>query len=431
MKLAIPFLDLGLAIIWLFLFRYCQKYSTRDPSSYFFDPERAYEPAYSAVREKEADDFIARASTPLTPEALAQLYGSEGTPTAAASTNETEAATPNRRFPHRVCVGIPSIQREQEQFLQHTVGSLVDTVGRDGRRALDVVVLLADAEPPHNAAFGQPWLSNLADEVLTYAPVPDHLAAEGYRRADATADMATAPRDMHVQLDYASLVDACRARGADYFLLVEDDIVASRDWFDRLQESLTEMEDINHASADWLYLRLFYTELYLGWNSEEWPRYIAHIAAVYVVVAAFAVLGRRAWLTLRGRRLGDVSIKSLDVTSIVRFNVWVALFVALFFMAGRQTVVPRRAGVQEMQNYGCCAQGLTFPQRHLEMLSAKLRSPPHDIPGDSFVDVVAADEGLKKWAVIPSVFQHAGTRGTSAPGSSKKLTWNFGFEDRT
>ncbi|KAJ3533291.1 hypothetical protein NM208_g8048 [Fusarium decemcellulare] len=61
-----------------------------------------------------------------------------------------------------------------------------------------------------------------------------------------------------------------------------------------------------------------------------------------------------------------------------------------------------------MPRYGCCAQGLVFPNHHLQGLQDFLREPPFQFPGDMITEDYARDRGLTKWALDPSVMQHVG-----------------------
>lgn len=406
------FFHLTLAAIWLLLFRYCQRTSFQDPSSLFYDPDRAYTRNYSATRELEADEFLERASwTPATANQPWIYHGRD------------QFETPGG---YRICIGIPSVRREREQFTGRTIASLLDTLSPEERRLVDLKILLADDAPQNHPAWQQPWLHNVADEVLVYGQESSD-RTDNARRVTSISRRSTTSddRNKRVQLDYANVIRACRNTEADYFVLVEDDVIASRDWFRRLHKSLEETEARN-TGADWFYLRLFYSETLLGWNSEEWPVYLRDCILTYTAVILVVLLVRCRSAILKPMRSTDL-IKS-NVSLIIQTLFWVTAYLALYFMAGRLLVDPFGVGVHEMPRYGCCAQGLAMPRRHLGTLENQLREPPHHLPGDSFVDMVADQEGLKKWAMVPSVLQHVGVRGSSERGGYYKTTWNFSFE---
>lgn len=408
--------NLALAIAWLLLFRYCQIHSFHDPSSFFYDPNRAYIPFYSAVRESEAAEFLTKASS--TPATAVQPWTYFGKGVGYDDTKKPEGLS--------ICIGIPSVRRDREQFVGGTIASLVDGLSPEERRRINLKVLLADDIPQNNPAYGEAWLRNIADEVLVYGD-DNPSVKDGYRHiTDASLRWTFEdPRNKRVQFDYANLVAACQKQGSDYFVLVEDDVIASRDWFRRLVSSIDRVEAQSTNGHDWLYLRLFYTEVYLGWNSEEWPSYLNKSIIVYLAVTGMVLFWR--WRAPAMRTLKATDLVKSNLVLIFNMTFWIAAYIIMYFMAGRLLVNHYQVGVHEMPEYGCCAQGLAMPHRNLAVLEKSLREPPHDLAGDSFIDTVAEREGLKKWVMVPSVLQHVGIRGSSDKGYLK-TTWNFSFE---
>jgi len=234
----------------------------------------------------------------------------------------------------------------------------------------------------------------------------------------------------HLRRDFAALATACQARSTEYFILIEDDVIASRDWFKRLQGALSLLEPrASQTNEDWLYLRLFYSEIYLGWNIGEIPVYAWNIIRVYaaflIVFLAPQLLSHRFSIHIQRR------IRAWRLLQASVLLLWLPIFIILYFMAGRLLVNPYPRGVQLMPQYGCCSQGLVFPARHVTKLKQNLLEPSFDLPVDSIIEKIADDETMKKWALIPSAFQHVGVRGSSAEGGMRKSTWSFGFEEYT
>ncbi|TFB07513.1 hypothetical protein CCMA1212_000227 [Trichoderma ghanense] len=397
-----------LFLIWLIAIRYCQVTTYYDPSSYFFRSDAAYEPFYSAVREQEADDFLASRES----------HHNRLIKGAKASIRQ---AAPS------YCIGIPTLQRERAQFFPRTAASLVDTLTPEQRELIHIVVLLSDDDATENSAFGQDWLHAIADTVIVHEGTPEDLVSEnGYRTIPRHFESAA--RDERVRRDYAVLSETCRRHEADYFILVEDDVIAARDWFERLQAATPQVNERAVAKRqDWLYLRLFYTETYMGWNSEEWGMYSRNIALIYMAVLGL-MLAVRYLHQIVSPSLKDRTSKHSKLLMANILVIWVPLFIGLGFMAGRLTVSPLATGVLEMPRYGCCSQGLVIPNRHLVLLKERLLESPFDLPADSTIEKTADDLGLGKWAVVPSVLQHIGARGSSAKGGAIKSTWNFSFE---
>ncbi|KEY64568.1 hypothetical protein S7711_03632 [Stachybotrys chartarum IBT 7711] len=368
------------------------------------------------MREAEADEYIARISN------QPSLSPSDNRSFRKPQTFGSEPGT------EEVCVGIPSLKRDNEQFLRRTIASLLDSLGDEEQLELHMVVLLADDKPENNPAYGQEWLEYLADEVLVYGQdraVPSGVGTANYRRIPHK-QIGAGKRRKHIRFDHAALISACQRRGAPYFLLIEDDIIASRDWYQRMRWGLAEAER-TYANRDWLYMRLFYSETFLGWHSEEDLIYLRNILTVYLCIALFLCLRET-----RGRWRGVGAIQASSIIKHIRSYTgvyfWTTCYIALYFMAGRLLVNGYRPGLQEMANYGCCGQGLVFPARHLAMLEERFLQPPFEIAGDALVEEIAAEDDMRKLALVPSVLQHVGIRGSSAPGGKVRTTWNFSFE---
>jgi hypothetical protein len=404
-------INLVLGLVWVGLFRYCQLNSYPDPSSVFFDSSRAYRPTYSATRETDADTFLQQA---------------------AAGKVTSHTADGGQKY---LCVGVPSLRRREEQFMGRAIASLVDKMTLETRSTMHLVVLMSDWNPTDNPAYGQKWLDAIADEVIIYGDAAGPANSKGYNvvQRDPSNHVTEDARNERVHLDYATLMDACHQQNAEYFLLMEDDVIASHDWFIRLRESLNKVEKMSSGKKKgWAYLRLFYTELYMGWNSEEWPLYLRNVLLAYLsVIGAF--WGMRRVLFPSGRRSpakssAPISILTFDTAASLILGLWFPLFVALYFMAGRVLVNGYSAGVQEMPKYGCCAQGLAFPRRHLAGMITELRQQSFDKAGDSFLEWLADKSGMTKYAMVPPVLQHVGVRGSSLASGIRKTTWNFSFE---
>lgn len=394
-------------LVWAFLFICCFFNSFDDPTSIFYSKTRAYRTSFSDIRIAEADRFIA-------------------------SLNATSSSNrPPEEQDRLLCIGIPSINRTTQSFLTHTLGSLVDNLTPQERGSIVIAVLLADRSPSTHFAYGKPWLSQMADEVLVYntSKVPTDDAyhtipfdVNGTPRGDGRVE--------NMRLDHSVLVETCRNSGARYFALVEDDVIASRDWFYKLKHGLRFVENqTKRDGKSWLYLRLFYSELFMGWNLEELLVYMETVFFVYAAVfLIFLVL-------LRRRRKSEtpkptVAGQSFSIAALA-LGLWTPAAISLYFMAGRVTMDRLSpfplSGVREMPRYGCCAQGLVFPAPQLEGIQNLLREPPYDFPGDMIFEGYAANKGLSKWALRPSVLQHVGFKESSA-GPRRAEVWNFSFE---
>ncbi|PFH56259.1 hypothetical protein XA68_16825 [Ophiocordyceps unilateralis] len=378
-------------LLWLSLVTWFFFNGYDDPSSVFYDARRAYRAPFSNLRVREVEAFLRRAAKRPMPN----------------RTTTTTTMTKTTGRPPLLCVGIPSISRQSEAFVGHAVGSLLDTLSPLERDLIFLVVLLADGDPSMHSAYRQDWLRRLPDEVLVYGD--DGVAANSSANFRRLPARGPAERVEKMRLDHAALVETCRARNAPYFALVEDDVVASRDWFVRLRRALSHLES---SGRDWIYLRLFYSEFLMGWNAEEWLGYSQVIAAAYGLLILLLLELRRR------HRLGS----SPGCVFVLALCLWMPAMIGLVFMVGRVSL--RRLGpsppegVREMPNYGCCAQGLVFPRRHLQGLHDLLASPPFAFAGDQILEDYARDRGLARFALRDSV-SHPGA--SSAEETTNQL----------
>lgn len=392
--------------LWILLFVFSSFFSYDDPSSIFFNAERAYRQRFSSVRVAEAEAYIQNPPARLVPiEPVDKL----------------------------LCIGIPSVNRTTESFLSSTIATLSDTLTPEERASIRIVVLLADKSPSEHFAYGQQWLEPLVDEVLLYGDPP--AGSSVYRRIPFDLKEGNTRGDGRVEnmrLDHSALVEACREQEYPYFALVEDDIVTTRDWFPRFKKGLAYVErKTEETKKEWIYLRLFYSEILMGWNNEEWLAYSKVICLVYTAVLLVFLVGRKHV------RIGvstSVSPHAQRYLAALVFGLWLPALIALYFLSGRLSVNRLNPfkwselhGAREMPHYGCCAQGLVLPQRHLADFQALLRDPPYDFPGDMILEDYAEARGWVKWALEPSVFQHVGFK-ESSDGTRRAEVWNFGFE---
>lgn len=123
-------------------------------------------------------------------------------------------------------------------------------------------------------------------------------------------------------------------------------------------------------------------------------------------------------------------------TILLLSGVCVPLLIALFFAAGRATMLPIPPGVHNMPRFGCCSQGLVFPQSRVPDLVAWYESRRIGYV-DMLTEEYADLNGEIRWALTPSVLQHVGRKSSKADDyttrpkyylSMAERLWNFAFE---
>lgn len=353
---------------------YCHHAYSRDPTSYFFNPDSSYTPVYSHQREEQALSFITQNSLPTT--------------------------LPAAVVPPKLCIGILTVHRHGKQHFPAAVGSLLQGLTPPERAQIHLIAFFADPTPSQHESYNAPWVPALIDQVLVRSNDSDLHEGGDYP---------------HLLQNYRHLLQTCYNTNTSYVAIIEDDVIASSTWFQRT------MQAVDHLDESWLYVRLFYSETFLGWNSEEWGDYSVWIAKAMAVVLAVLLVVRKV---MSLRRSGGAGVGVMSVWTIaVVMSVCMPLMLVLYFLAGRLSMQPLSHGLVRMDNYGCCSQGLVYPHDKVPLVVHDLGMT--GLLPDQRVEVLADRTGLARWALVPSVLQHVGRVGSS--GKPRK-TWNFQFE---
>ncbi|KAH0536551.1 hypothetical protein FGG08_006581 [Glutinoglossum americanum] len=366
-------------------------YNYRDPTSWFFDPSRGYLQSYSALRQHEANTFI----------------------NAVVESPVVEEPAVEESPPPKFCVGVVTVAREGARYFRTTVGSLLADLDPTSRAQIHLILFLAHTDPSQHPAYSEPWLHRVADRVLA-----------GYEKV--TAEELERIRKMEFRekgsFDYRVLLRECGKVGAEYVGMVEDDVVLMEGWFERVVRALEWVE--RNGRGEWLYLRLFYTEEFLGWNSEEWPQYLFW-SLVWVVVPTICLL------TLRYHHPPLRHPLSNQATAI-SCGLCIPLCILLFFSAGRVSLFPLPAGVNPMPEFGCCSQGLVFPQSKVQEIVNWYEERKIGL-----TDVMLEELAEKKQYISGRSLRHVGRRSSKGDdyGEAAKYhrtvaekLWNFEFE---
>ncbi|KAL8994423.1 MAG: hypothetical protein Q9169_005610, partial [Polycauliona sp. 2 TL-2023] len=381
---------LGFFLLYLLLIQLCRHAFYRDPASLFFDPSRAYEHVYSAHRQHQADEFLQAA-------------------------NSSVNKPPVSGHPPTMCLGIATVERPGEQYVRSAFGSLMQGLTEDERAQIYTVVLIGHTDPQQHPIYHESWLENTSDQILTY-DTSDKTRFDLLVKWENEKDYRR-----KAIYDYTYLLETCIRSEANWIAMIEDDTLAVKDWY---QRTISALNVADSKSTDWLYLRLFFTEKFFGWNSEFWPIYL--LSSISIVAAVALLL-----LALRRFRYHTFISNSAILTACF---VYTPACILLYFMAGKLSMQPLSRGVHEMPNYGCCAQGMVFSSRVAGRVVDKLKEKE-----SGFVDMIleewANEEELTRFAIVPSLLQHIGGHSSKGddfapaqPISVAETIFNFGFE---
>lgn len=387
---------------FFFVVFYCvNSISSRDPTSVFFNPRVGYTPRYSAIRKAQADDFV-----------FATANGS------------TSVEPVAKNVKKKLCVGIPSVARDGPRYIDTAVGSLLEGLTPEERSEIYLVVFVPHPEPTVHSAYNEKWLPDLADEVLTYGFGPDVM--QHIRNMEAEGGLY---REKGLY-DWRFLVQKCYEKDIPYIAILEDDVVAMDGWYHRTMAGVEDAERMSaemRAKPEFLYLRMFYTEEYLGWNSEYWRMYLYNSLIAFTIPVVALLLFRTTSLAAK---------RFLTLRAMMFVLLMLTAFIGLFFAIGRLSTFPIPEGVNEMEEFGCCKQGYVFPREKAMQLAEYFEERRF-----GFVDVIIEDfaniHRELRWAITPSVLQHLGRTSSifdsQGPDRKSELSvaeriWSFSFE---
>lgn len=92
--------------------------------------------------------------------------------------------------------------------------------------------------------------------------------------------------------DYTFMLASCFQTGAPYLIMLEDDFLATDDWYGRTKAAI---EDLGRRSEHdiSIYLRLFYNTRLQGWNFESWPCYLFWSMSFEILLLGILYIFRR------------------------------------------------------------------------------------------------------------------------------------------
>ncbi|KAK7743329.1 hypothetical protein SLS62_010652 [Diatrype stigma] len=127
----------------------------------------------------------------------------------------------------------------------------------------------------------------------------------------------------------------------------------------------------------------------------------------------------------------------MDLGRVALLLTYTMMCIGLFFAAGRNCMMPRHEGVGLMSKYGCCGQGLVFPQEQVNanlIPAFRTQQNSSTLATDSFIEDYADRRNELRWAITPVLLQHVGGESSHGVARSRfgNMTadriFNFGFE---
>jgi hypothetical protein len=388
-----------LVFIAIAIFYTITSVSSRDPTSLFFNARKGYESRYSAIRRQQAEAFIANHTDGRTPDI-------------------TKSSHDEKK--RKLCVGIPSTKRSGAEYLPTAVGSLLEGLTTEEREEIYIIVFIPHSRPEVHQVYNEKWLPELVDEVITYEFGIDrmqyivNMEREGARLVEKSL------------FDYSYLLNKCAETFIPHIAIFEDDTLAMDGWYHRIMAGIHEAERqaaLRHKKSDFLYLRLFYTEGFLGWNPHHWKLYLWRSICVAALPTAILVFIR----VFQPRT--KLSVTLTTTRAFLTLYAGLGVLILFYFSIGHLTVAPIPSGVQQWSRTGCCSQAFVFPNLKAQDLVAYFKER-HIGYMDVLVEDFANDRNELTFTMTPSVVQHVGRKKAESRwgrGGGEKV-WSFGFE---
>lgn len=335
----------------------------------------------------------------------------------------------------RLCVSIASVRREKVKYLEQTIATLLTRAPLSFQDRVRITLYNLHHPPgDHKVALGMKDLVNV--ETASYLSVDP---------AAGPIDKKRVKRKEF--LDYIALLEAEEKRQCDYYLVLEDDVLAAKDWVKQTLAVVEEAEKREKAGERFSKIKLFSDESFAddGYSWKQ-PLDILIIIGLVVVLTA-AIYGSMLGIAnLVKKKSKEEATDDEEAQGKIQVNIragfsrlnWIAAaFLAgcMLFMVlvvGRRTVFPTPCGLTEgniiylyqanLYSHDAMGRWTRF-LRHVYFLNKAAGLPVQ--PKDTYVAAFNAsqkkDGGKEYMHMIwrPSVFQHTGIE--SSIGNNRTL----------
>ncbi|OJK00775.1 hypothetical protein ASPACDRAFT_51674 [Aspergillus aculeatus ATCC 16872] len=248
-----------------------------------------------------------------------------------------------------ICAVFLTVRREEEHYLEASMGSLLEGLTPLERRALFLNIIFVNTDPSQHPSWGQNWVHRLADYVGSYP----NISMNQFQHLQELEKVRNFYEKEVYDLIHA--LEACMITNATYLAMFEDDIIVADGWMAKTSKGLSDIVRIqelkhNNKNIPWVYLRLFFTETALSWTSADF---------------AYRNMG---WIFI------GASLSLLAALMAVRRSYPLPALIGLVYMVGKYSLMPL-GGVVQINAHGCYTQGLVFPRdqqlQHLGLKSSR------------------------------------------------------------
>jgi len=190
---------------------------------------------------------------------------------------------------------------------------------------------------------------------------------------------------------------------ADYTLLLEDDLIATRSFVQKLKDRVIEpLRDRD----DWIFVRLFYPEFWAGWENTDIPVLIL-LALVISSLSTIGVVKLYSSITFRNGSIKLV-LRHFWLLSVLLFFYFIGLSIFIFLTIGKQNIItPFPNGLYSFESKASTVS-VVYPSNKIKDAMDYLESHLGSDALDILLDDHAILNKLDRLLLVPNLFQHIG-----------------------
>jgi hypothetical protein len=438
------------------------RYGQHNPNSHFFDPTlETFQSPISDARKFEARNWIEQMDVRL----------QEGN----VQVQRFKSATGIASGPELAVVFL-TVRRPKDQFLDASIGSFLMDIPNLQRPKIHVSLSSGETEPNNQPFFSSAWLHGLLDQiVIRKEPKEPYLPAAMASRKDQPHASLMIMQKPLVNLsnmnprtndwqkagtsDYSIALEICEKTNGRYCLIIEDDVIFKKGWYNIFEQSLRKAEERTHArgTKQWAYLRFFYAEKYFGWENEEVQKLVLGCSIIVGIVAILILVFGRVparYATIAGVRSkmdllrahegldhderkigrGGMARARLPFASQLIVLSMTLYYCVLFILLGRNLVYKVPEGVSLMNTRGCCTQAILYPNEVVRPLKDHIRHDIGFMPYHNLINRWLDAHDKDRLTISPPLVQHIGAGSPKAMLDETYLrstpVWSFAFEQQ-
>jgi hypothetical protein len=276
------------------------------------------------------------------------------------------------------CIAIPTIKRrENPQYLTRNIASLLKYIPKKQWADIHLVIMHMQTEEFEELDF--------LKEVVRVVPKPQDIFRDYRWWAQLEA------------VDYTFALEYCYKIGSPNILIVEDDSELEFNVFERLNETIAEL----NAGPQWIWLKMFLIPKLLNWNHRDIHEALLLSGMISIVICSVLC----SWIFI-------IHDQIFDWKQRIGVFVFVTLYITLCMaVIGKQNTMVHHGHFEHYEPVSAVAQ--LYPREVVPMIIDTVRKSDFPLEERSIgidfrLGTMASDHNLKKYLLYPFPFKHTG-----------------------